>query len=69
MRLSSSAAAELLGPGPPDSVGIADVVMEFDADEAVDMPSELVAVTVKVYAVEADWCSGNPRRQATSILH
>ena len=43
----------LTGPGPPDSGGIADVVMEFDADEAVDVPSELVAVTVKVYAVEA----------------
>ncbi len=27
--------------------------MEFDADEAVDVPSELVAVTVKVYAVDA----------------
>ena len=43
----------LTGPGPPDSGAIADVVMEFDADEAVDVPSELVAVTVKVYAVEA----------------
>ena len=43
----------LTGPGPPDSGVIADVVMEFDADEAVDVPSELVAVTVKVYAVEA----------------
>jgi hypothetical protein len=31
---------------------IANVVMEFDATEAVDIPSELVAVTVKVYAVE-----------------
>jgi hypothetical protein len=26
----------LTGPGPPDSGAIADVVMEFDADEAVD---------------------------------
>ena len=43
----------LTGPEPPDSGGIADVVMEFDADEAVDVPSELVAVTVKVYAVDA----------------
>jgi hypothetical protein len=43
----------LTGPEPPDSGAIADVVMEFDADEAVDVPSELVAVTVKVYAVEA----------------
>jgi hypothetical protein len=43
----------LTGPGPPDSGAIADVVMEFDADEAPDVPSELVAVTVKVYAVEA----------------
>ena len=43
----------LTGPGPPDSGVIADVVMEFDAAEAVDVPSELVAVTVKVYAVEA----------------
>jgi tRNA threonylcarbamoyladenosine modification (KEOPS) complex Cgi121 subunit len=34
-------------------VGIAEVVMEFDADEAFDVPSELVAVTVKVYGVEA----------------
>ena len=43
----------LTGPGPTDSGAIADVVMEFDADEAVDVPSEFVAVTVKVYAVEA----------------
>jgi hypothetical protein len=27
--------------------------MGFDADEALDTPSELVAVTVKVYVVEA----------------
>ncbi len=41
----------LTGPEPPDSGAIADVVMEFDA-EAVNVPSELVAVTVKVYAVD-----------------
>jgi hypothetical protein len=47
IRLSSSAAAEL-----PDPEEIADVVIEFDANEAPDVPSKLVADTVKLYAVE-----------------
>ena len=48
----------LTGPGPPDSGAIADVVMEFDADEAVDVPSELVAVTVKNLKHRANYKSG-----------
>ena len=37
-RLSSSAAAVLTGPEPPDPGAIADVVMEFDADEGQLFP-------------------------------
>ena len=48
-RLSSSAAVvDVVVPPPPVPPDAANVVIEFEAAEALEVPSELVAVTVNV---------------------
>ena len=39
---------------PPVTVGLADVVIEFDAAEAAPLPTVLFATTVNVYDVLGD---------------